>query len=429
MDWLVVVVFVAAYLGIAAGRLPWLQVDRAWIAAAGAVVLLVSGAVSLPDAGAAIDWPAMLLLAALMVVSAEFGFAGVYGRLGQLLATLCARPPQLLAAVVLLGGGLSAILVNDIVAFAVAPLLCARLVAQGVDPRPHLIALACACNAGSAATLVGNPQNILIGQAGALDFWGYTAVAVVPSLLALAATWLVVAVLWRGRWQLSPAAGPGTPSAPPGPVQPAPSPVDGAAAALATPVRSGGRAIRPWLAVATLLALFATTLPRELSALAVAILLMASRRQRSGDYVAAVDWNLLLLFAGLFVVTGAMAQLPLARDGAGALARAGWLPDGVASIALASLAGSNVIGNVPFVILLLEAWQAPSAAQLQALAVLSTLAGNLLLIGSVVNLVVAESARRCGVQVGFVAFARIGVPVTALSMLLATAWLWWWLPA
>ena len=432
-DWLVPAVFTATYLGLAAGRLPGLQVDRAWIAAAGAALLLVAGAVTLPTAVAAIDWPAMLLLAALMVVSAEFLFAGVYARVGGVLAALCARPPRLLAAVVVLGGGLSAVLVNDIVAFALAPLLCLRLLAGGLDPRPHLIALACACNAGSAATLVGNPQNILIGQAGGLGFWSYTSVALVPALLAMATTWAVVAALWRGRWRLAAGDQPNMAHVRATRVRPATTASEAtrpAAAGVAGPADATPAApIRPWLALVALLGLFATPLPRELSALAVALALMATRRRASRDYVAAVDGNLLLLFAGLFVVTGAFAQLPLAQQGASALARGGWLPDGVASIALASLAAGNVVGNVPFVILLLEAWQAPTPAQLQALAVLSTLAGNLLLVGSVVNLVVAEGARRCGVHLGFVAFARVGVPVTLLSMLPATAWLWWWLPA
>jgi Na+/H+ antiporter NhaD/arsenite permease-like protein len=418
-DGVVMAVFVATYVGIAVGRVPGLHVDRAWIALSGAVILMVSGVVPLAAAGSAIDWPAMLLLFALMVVSAEFLFSGVYDRIGARLASLGDRPLRLLAAVVALGGGLSALLVNDIVAFALAPLLCAQLMARGLDPRPHLLALACACNAGSAATLVGNPQNILIGQAGGLGFWQYTGVAVVPAVAALLVTYAVVALTWRGRWQL---AGKSAESA----ARPAGDPGSRQAGPAET---TQGRRFKPWLAVVALLVLFATPLPREWSALAVAMLLMASRARASRNYIAEVDWNLLLLFVGLFIVTGALAALPQATEVSASLAHSGWLPHGLGSIAAASLLASNVIGNVPFVILLLQAWDAPTVAQMQALAVLSTLAGNLLIVGSVVNLIVAESARRSGVHIGFVAFARVGVPVTLLSMALAVGWLHWLLPA
>ncbi|WP_200872723.1 SLC13 family permease [Polycyclovorans algicola] len=182
---------------------------------------------------------------------------------------------------------------------------------------------------------------------------------------------------------------------------------------------------KPWLAVLALLALFSTPLPRELSALALAVLVMASRHHASRDYIGAVDWNLLLLFVGLFIVTGAASELPWAQHHAAQLAAQGLLPDTALSLAGASLLGSNLIGNVPFVMLLLQVWPDIRSPTLQALALLSTLSGNLLIVSSVVNLVVAESARRYGVTVGFFQFARVGIPVTLLSMTVALGWLWW----
>lgn len=397
MSWLIGAVFVLTYLGMAAGRLPGLRIDRAWIAFAAAVLLLVSGAVDLDDAGRWLDWESLLLLLGMMIVSAQFQFSGVYDRLGEAIDRRCARPLHLLAGVIAAGGLLSAVLVNDIVAFALAPLLALRLRRLAVDPRPYLLALACACNAGSAASLIGNPQNILIGQAGGLDFWAYTAFAAVPAALALLTVFAVIALLWRGRWQ-QPAV----------PVEAPPAPVPDA---------------KPWLAVAALLLLFATPLPRELAALAVGVVLMASRRQTSRDYLAAVDWNLLLLFCGLFIVTGSAAELPWARAQAEALAGAGALPDTASALAVGALLGSNLIGNVPFVMLLLQIWPDMPVPVLRGLALLSTLAGNLLIVGSVVNLIVAESARRHGVALGFLDFARVGVPVTLLSMAVAVGWL------
>ena len=184
------------------------------------------------------------------------------------------------------------------------------------------------------------------------------------------------------------------------------------------------------MASLALLALFATALPRELSALLIAVLVMVSRRVDSRDYVNKVDWNLLLLFVGLFLVSGAALQLPQLAHGAAWLAEHGLLPQGVISLATSSLLASNLIGNVPFVVLLLGLMPELSHSVLIGLAVMSTLAGNLLLIGSVVNLIVAEGAKRQGVRLGFVDYARSGVPVTLLSMTVAGLWLalGGWLP-
>jgi Na+/H+ antiporter NhaD/arsenite permease-like protein len=136
-----------------------------------------------------------------------------------------------------------------------------------------------------------------------------------------------------------------------------------------------------------------------------------------------VDWNLLLLFVGLFLVSGAALQLPQLAQGATWLAEQGLLPQGVVSLATAALVAGNLIGNVPFVVLLLGLMPDLSHSVLIGLAVMSTLAGNLLLIGSVVNLIVAEAAKRQGVSLGFVDYARSGVPVTLLSMTVAGLWL------
>lgn len=403
--WLITTMFAVTYLGMAAGRLPGLQVDRAWVALAAACVLLVSGVVQLDDIASHIDVGALTLLFALMLVSAQFGFSGVYDRLSGFITGQAERPSVLLLGVVLLGGVLSALLVNDIVAFALTPLLCQTLLARGLDPRPFLLALAMSCNAGSAASLIGNPQNILIGQAGGLDFWGYSLQALVPALAALSITYLVIWFSWRQRWVIS--------AMPP------------MSAKLATSAMAESMRYKPLLAAIALLVLFSTGIPREWAALAVALVLMMSRQVASRRYVEAVDWNLLLLFIGLFIVTGSVASLPEAGALVNRLLGEGGLPTSVWSIAGLSLLASNVIGNVPFVVLLLGLFPALPESTLVILAVMSTLAGNLLLIGSVVNLIVAEGAKRQGVYLGFFEFARVGIPVTMLSVVVAGLWLAW----
>ena len=401
-SWLILAVFVLTYVGMAVGSVRGLRLDRSWMALASATLLLLSTAITPQQAVAYLDGAALLLLLALMLISAQFHFSGAYGRLTAWLNQHASRPALLLLGVVLLGGVLSAVLVNDIVAFALTPLLCQTLTQRGLDPRPFLLALALSCNAGSVATLIGNPQNILIGQAAGLHFWSYTAVAAVPALLALVAVYAVIWWQWRHGWSQAAALAP---------------------AGDAVVMSASGSRYKPMLATVALLVLFSLPFPREFSALGVAVLVMLSRTVESHRYVERVDWNLLLLFVGLFIVTGAAASQPQVLQVAQSLVADGTLPAGVWTLAGWSLVFSNLIGNVPFVILLLGLWPEASSASLTTLAIMSTLAGNLLLIGSVVNLIVAEGARRQGVRLGFADFARSGVPVTLVSMLLAGLWL------
>lgn len=386
---------------MATGGIPRLKVDRAWIAVAGATLLILIGALSVETAAPLVEIDAIVLLLALMILSAQFDLAGFYGRYAEFVVRTGDKPARLLAYVVALGGFLSAILVNDIVVFALTPVLCAGVRAKGLDPRPFLLALAGAANAGSAATLIGNPQNILIGQAGSLDFFRFILVCGPPAIMACGGVWLVIWAMWRKRWVLE----------------------GGSGGALPPVAFDRGAMAKALVATAALLILFATPIPREAAALAIAVALMVSRRFASRDLVARVDWNLLLLFAGLFVVTGAFSQAGWSASTGAWMQSLGFAPDRAVPLAVASLAGSNLIGNVPFVVVLLQVAPDMSANTLHALALLSTLAGNLLIVGSVVNLIVAESARQQGVRLGFMDFARVGVPVTLISMVLATGWL------
>lgn len=398
---MILAVFVAVYIGMATGGFPRLKVDRAWIAVAGATLLIVTHTLSVETAAPLVEIDAIVLLLGLMILSAQFDLAGFYGRCAEMVVRNGDNPARLLALVVALGGFLSAVLVNDIVVFALTPVLCAGVRAKGLDPRPFLLALAGAANAGSAATLIGNPQNILIGQAGSLDFFRFILVCGPPAMLACGIVWLVIWTMWRKRWVL--AEGPG--------------------GTLPHVAFDRGAMTKALVATAALLVLFATPMPREAAALAIAVALMVSRRFASRDLVARVDWNLLLLFAGLFVVTGAFSEAGWGDQTGAWMQSLGFAPDRALPLAIASLVGSNLIGNVPFVVVLLQVAPDLSADTLHALALLSTLAGNLLIVGSVVNLIVAESARQQGVRLGFLDFARVGIPVTLLSMTMATAWL------
>lgn len=401
MTTLAVTVFVLVYAGMALGRVPGLAIDRTGVALLGLIVLLASGDLTLDEAGGAVDMPTIALLFALMILSAQFEHSGFYGWVASRVVRAARNPKTLLAVLIAVTGALAAVFTNDVVVFALTPLVAAGLMSQKLDARPYLIGLAGAANAGSAATLIGNPQNILIGQAGGLDFWSYLALALPPTLACLAITFVAILATWR----LAPAE-------------------ETAANGMAEPQIDRVQMAKGLGAVAILVGLFLTPLPRELSALAVAGLLLMSRRLSSREMIGAVDWHLLLLFACLFGVTAAFAKTGLAQDGLAFLASQGLLPDRLSVLAPLTLAASNTIGNVPAVILIIKLMPGLSDGALAALALLSTFAGNLLLTGSLCNIIVAERAAKAGAPLSFADFARSGVPMTVASMAATVAWLW-----
>ncbi|MGQ0834451.1 MAG: SLC13 family permease [Gammaproteobacteria bacterium] len=397
----ITILFVLTYIGMALGRVPGLRIDRSGIAMIIAVVLVAFGAVPGDEIAGAIHFPTLLLMGGLMILSARVGAAGFYDATAAWIAHQAGRPLRLLALTIAVGGTLSAFLVNDIVVFAMTPLLCTGLAARKLDPRPFLFGLAAASNAGSAATLIGNPQNILIGQVGRLDFWSYLAAASVPALGGLAITFGCIAVAWQGSLA-----------------------VKTAEATIPAPVFDRRRAGLCGAALIVLLVLFATPLPREISALLVAACLVVSRSLPSRQLLDEIDLPLLILLAGLFVVNDAFARTGLPEEAVRWLAAHGLLPERVSLLAPTALLLSNTIGNVPAVVMMLENWPGVAQGTLVGLAILSTLAGNLLLAGSLANLIVAERASVNGVRLSFRDHARAGVPITLLSMLLAGFWLW-----
>jgi Na+/H+ antiporter NhaD/arsenite permease-like protein len=401
-----VVVFVLVYLGMALGRVPGLAVDRTGVALLGLIVLLATGDLSFEEAGRAVDVPTLALLFALMILSAQFESSGFYGWVAERATHAAKNPKAVLAALVVTSGFLSALLTNDVIAVALTPLVAASLVAQRLDARPYLIALAGAANAGSAATLIGNPQNILIGQAGEIAFWPYIGMALPPTLLALATVYFSVVFTWRSGFS-------------------AREPIQAEAPANVPVIVDRFQLAKAVVAIVALVVLFLAPLPRELSALAVAGALLLSRRITSREMLGAVDWHLLLLFVCLFGVTAAFAETGVAQDGLAWLASNGLLPDRLAVMGPLTLAASNTIGNVPSVILIRRLLPDLSPGALAGLAMLSTFAGNLLLTGSLCNIIVAERAAASGVRLSFADFARSGIPMTLASFAVTIPWLLW----
>jgi Na+/H+ antiporter NhaD/arsenite permease-like protein len=407
MTAIVVAIFAIVYLGMILGGLPFVQLDRTGVALLGAIALVAFEVLTPEQAALSIHLPTLLLLFSFMVISAQMRLGGFYAWVTLRVAALPLGPGVLLAAVIAVVAALSAVFSNDVVCLAVAPVLADACRRRGLDPVPFLLALACAANVGSAATLIGNPQNMLIGSVLQMPFGGYFLEAIVPVALGLAALWALLA------WQMRRHA--------PGP-----------AAVLGGPARrdddhppfdhwqtAKGLAVAAVLVVVFLF----TDLPREVAALTGAGILLMSRKLHSTHMLGLVDWELLILFIGLFVVNHALEHTGLTAQAVQALAGAGFPLAEPAPLFAATLVLSNVVSNVPAVMLLLPAATQPFSGPM--LALVSTLAGNLLIVGSIANIIVVGAARRHGIAIDWRRHARTGVPVTVATLAITAAWFAW----
>lgn len=402
-DWGVVAVFAVVYLGMFLGGLPRLKLDRSGVALLGAIAVIAFTGESVEDAARAVDLPTIVLLFAFMVLSAQMRLGGFYTAVTQRVAALPLSRSALLAVLIAVAGALSAVFSNDVVCLAMTPVVARLCLRRGLNPLPFLIGLACAANIGSAATLIGNPQNMLIGSVMRLHFADYLRHALPPVALSLLLLWL-----WLS-WVPGPAARTAVPAA------------EASAEDAEPPFDAFQSAKGLGVAVALLLIFLFTDWPREVAALVGAGVLLLSRRLHSAQVMGFVDWQLLLLFIGLFVVNHAFEGTGLAADAVGWLAARGVHVSDPGVLLVLGVALSNLVSNVPAVMLLLPHLQGTAAAT--TLALVSTFAGNLLLVGSIANLIVVDLARKSGIVIDWAQHARVGIPVTLGTLAIVWAWM------
>jgi Na+/H+ antiporter NhaD/arsenite permease-like protein len=403
-DWGVVAVFAVVYLGMFLGGLPRLKLDRSGVALLGAIAVIALTGQTVEDAARAVDLPTIVLLFAFMVVSAQMRLGGFYTAVTRRVGALPLSRRGLLAALIAVAGVLSAVFSNDIVCLAMTPVVASLCLQRAVNPVPFLIGLACAANIGSAATLIGNPQNMLIGSVLQLHFADYLRQALPPVVLSLLLLWLWLA------W------GPGSGAAADAAALPA-------TASAEEPEFDAFQSAKGLLVAAALLCVFLfTDWPREVAALVGAGVLLLSRRLHSAHVMGFVDWQLLLLFIGLFVVNQAFEGTGLAAEAVAWLGGRGVHLSEPAALLVAGVLLSNLVSNVPAVMLLLPHLQGDAAGV--TLALVSTFAGNLLLVGSIANLIVVDLARKQGIAIDWTQHALTGIPVTLGTLALVAWWLY-----
>jgi Na+/H+ antiporter NhaD/arsenite permease-like protein len=400
---LVSIFFGLTYLALAIGKVPRLRLDRAAIALVGAAAMLAFGVLDLRDAAKAVDYETITLIFGMMVLVAYLRMAGFFSLATDHVAARCTGPYSLLAVVIGLTGMLSAFLVNDVVCVALTPLvlsLCQRL---RRPPIPYLVGLATASNIGSVATITGNPQNIIIGSLSGISYVRFATRLAPVALIGLVINFVVVAVIYRSQLaRVDDSAPPDDP----------------------TPREHVHRGLlfRSLLVTAVTVGFFFAGAPIATVALVAAAFLMLDRIRPMRVYDA-IDWPLLIMFAGLFVVVHAFEVNVVRTWGIERFSIFAKSP--VVSVSLLSAILSNLVSNVPAVLLFKPLMAViPDREQAWlALSMSSTLAGNLTVLGSVANLIVVEHARRAGTELGFFEYLKVGVPLTVITGLVGVAWL------
>ena len=396
-----VVVFGGTYLVIAIGRLPGLQLDRAGAALIGASLMVALGVLPFEEVYKAVDFDTIILLLGMMIVVANLRLSGFFRLVNGWVVTRARRPLVLLAAVVLVSGLFSAFLVNDAICLVMTPLVIELVTKLRRNPAPYLLAIATASNIGSTATITGNPQNMIIGGLSHIPYGTFAAALSPIAGIGLVVTAALIALVYRAEFWTRET------------FREEPD-----RARVHPPIIVKSVAV----SLAIVAAFFAGVAPAKAAILGGALLLL-TRRIKSEKVYAEIDWTLLLMFAGLFIVIAGLEKSVLTPETVAAVGSLHLERLPVLSTVTAIL--SNLVSNVPAV-LALEPFLASLKDQQHAwlaVAMAATLAGNFTLLGSVANLIVVERARAQGIKLGFWEHFRIGAPLTVLTILIGVLWL------
>lgn len=397
-----IAVFIATYLFIAVGKLPGYHLDRAGAALLGACLMVWLGVLSLDDAFAAIDFDTIALLLGMMIVVANLRLSGFFELVNEWVVVRARHPLVLLAAIVLLAGVLSAFLVNDTICLVMTPLVLDVTLRLKRNPVPYLLAVALASNVGSVATITGNPQNMIVGSLSRIHYSSFVLalapVAVTGMLMAI----VLIALIYRSEFLHR----------------------EGFVAKVSRPVRFlQPVVVKSLLVMAVMVALFFSGQPVAKVAILGGAYMLFTRRIKAYKVYREIDWPLLVMFSGLFVVVAAFERVAVTPGVIAAVARQHL--DNVAVLSTVTAALSNLVSNVPAVLMLKPfiANLADSQRAWLAVAMASTLAGNFTLVGSVANLIVAQRAQGAGVTISFWAYFKVGAPLTVATILFGIWWL------
>ena len=395
-------IFFGSYFVFALGKFPWMKIDRPGAAIIGAVLMVAFRIVGPREALIAIDFATVVLLFSMMLVAANLRVAGFFERIAEWIIERL-HPHHLLPTVIFTSGLLSAFLVNDIVCLVLTPFVLHMARRLGLPPMPYLIAVATASNIGSAATITGNPQNMLIGSLSGISYLDFIAHLGPIAIAGLFLNWaLLHRIYMRGI-----------------------SDRVAVAAVLSAPEFQYERMRRkPVVVLLFVLAGFLAGVPPAMMAAIGAALLLITRTVEPRKVYDEVDWGLLVFFVGLFIIVAGAERAGLTAGLLQPIAR--WDLHRIPIFVAVTATLSNIVSNVPAVMLLrtlVVSFPDPHTGWL-VLSMASTLAGNLTITGSVANIIVVERAAAEGVQIGFGEYFRVGLPVTVATLVFGSVWLW-----
>ncbi|MCC5658680.1 anion transporter [Nostoc sp. XA010] len=381
------------YLGLALGYIPGLRMNRATIALVGSAFLIALGVLNLQEAWQAIDANTIVFLLSMMVVNANLSYAGFFRRSISAILSITRSPLGLVIALTFGSGILSAFFLNDTIALIFTPLTLSLTQALGLNAIPYLLAIAGATNIGSVATLSGNPQNILIGSFSGISYLDFLRVLAPVALVGLVIQMILLWLFYPDVRSVKPCQ---------------------------QVIVDNQRIFKPLfkktlVITIGLLIAFTVGLPLGESALVAASLLLITRRVKPQRILQKVDWNLLVMFSGLFILTRVTQKLNLLQPFTHAI-------NSAASFLGVTVVLSNLISNVPAVLLLHPLVPPGDTKYWLLLAAGSTLAGNLTLFGSVANLIVVEAAADLGYKLTFWEHLRFGAPLTVCTLVLVYLW-------
>jgi Na+/H+ antiporter NhaD/arsenite permease-like protein len=393
------VIFLGSYLVFAIGKFPGLKIDRPGAAVIGAVAMIACRVVRPSDALHFIDFSTLVLLFSMMLIVGNLHLVGFFEWNAEVV--LQRLPPvQLLPAVILTSGVLSAFFVNDIVCLVMVPFVLSITKRMRLQPLPYLLAIATASNIGSVATITGNPQNMLIGSFSGIPYRQFLLHLGPVAAIGLFLDWAVLHWVYMRK------------------IEELPRPEG----KIPLPALDLSRIRKPAIVVTAVVVGFFSGLPPAMMAALGAAALLITRTTEPKKLYDEVDWGLLVFFIGLFLIVGGAENAGIVGK---LLEVAGHLNlQHLASFVVAVALLSNVVSNVPAVMLLkslIPSFANPHTAWL-ALAMASTLAGNLTITGSVANIIVVESARP-EIEIGFWDYFRVGLPITIATLLVGSLWL------
>jgi Na+/H+ antiporter NhaD/arsenite permease-like protein len=394
-------IFLATYVVLALGKIPVYRIDRAGATLLGGSLMVATGVLSFDEAYRAVDFNTIVLLLGMMIVVANLRLSGFFRIITHWIARHVKRPILLLGIIILSTALLSAFLVNDAICLVMTPLVLELVTKLKRNPIPYLLATATASNIGSVATITGNPQNIMIGSFSGIPYGSFAAALTPVALVSLLICALLIAISYRSEFISDERF----------------EPIDIAA-------RYHGPLVAKTIVVlAIMVVLFFLGQPIAKVAIVGGAFLLLTRRVKPEKVYLEIDWPLLVMFVGLFIVVGGIEKVAIAPAVHAGFGQAHL--DNSAILAGVTAVLSNVVSNVPAVLLLksiISSLPDPQRAWL-VVAMAATLAGNFTLVGSVANLIVAQRAKTRGVELDFWTYFKIGAPLTILTIVFGVWWL------